>query len=131
VLKYKNQVKEISGGEPHTTNQRMELLAAIKALESLKRPCRVRLHTDSAYLTNAFKLGWLNNWSNNGWMNARKEPVANRDLWLHLLSLSKKHEMIWVKVKGHAGEELNERCDQLARLEIDQFRQNQEGSKNE
>lgn len=115
VLRYGEHEKEISGGEKATTNQRMELLAAIAALEQLKEPCRVRLHSDSAYLVNAFCQKWLERWQKNGWLNAQKRPVENRDLWERLLDLAKKHQVEWIKVRGHADDELNERCDRLAR----------------
>lgn len=115
VLLYGEHKKEISGGEKTTTNQRMELQAAIAALEQLKEPCQVKLHSDSAYLINAFKQRWFDKWQRNGWQNSKKEPVQNRDLWEQLLKLSQLHTIEWVKVKGHADVELNNRCDQLAR----------------
>ena len=115
VLLYGANKKEISGGEEKTTNQRMELQAAIAALELLKEPCQVKLHSDSAYLVNAFKQRWFDKWLRNGWVNSKKEPVVNRDLWEKLLDLDRKHEIEWVKVKGHADDELNNRCDELAR----------------
>lgn len=115
VLRYGGYEKEISGGETLTTNQRMELQAAISALELLKEPCRVILHSDSAYLVNAFKQRWFDKWQLNGWKNSKKEDVQNRDLWERLLELSHIHNIEWVKVKGHADNELNNRCDQLAR----------------
>lgn len=115
VLQYGEHVKEISGGEAHTTNQRMELTAAVQALETLKRPCRVRVHSDSAYLINAFRQRWFDRWLRNGWRNAKGEPVENQDLWERLLELADKHRIEWVKVKGHSDVELNNRCDELAR----------------
>ena len=115
ILRYEGHVKEISGGEENTTNQRMELLAAIVALEQLKFPCQVKLHSDSAYLVNAFRQNWFARWQLNGWQNSKKEPVVNRDLWERLLELSLKHTIEWIKVKGHADDEQNNRCDQLAR----------------
>lgn len=115
VLLYGEHQKEISGGEKATTNQRMELQAAVAALEQLKEPCRVKLHSDSAYLINAFKQRWFVKWQQNGWLNSKKEPVQNRDLWEKLLLLTEKHDIEWVKVKGHADDALNNRCDQLAR----------------
>ncbi|EEG78073.1 ribonuclease HI [Dethiobacter alkaliphilus] len=115
VLRYGSHEKEISGGDEKTTNQRMELQAAISALELLKEPCKVKLHSDSAYLVNAFKQRWFDKWQKNGWVNSKKEPVVNRDLWERLLELDRKHDIEWVKVKGHADDELNNRCDQLAR----------------
>ncbi len=118
VLMYGRHKKEISGSEPMTTNNRMELTAAIKGMEALNRPCRVELYTDSAYLCNAFKLGWLNNWMNNGWRTSGKKPVENRDLWERLAQLGGVHELMLHKVKGHADNEYNNRCDELARAEI-------------
>jgi len=115
VLQYGEKIKEISGFEENTTNQRMELIAAIEALKGLKEPCSVDLHSDSAYLINAFRQQWFVRWQNNGWLNAKKKPVENRDLWQQLLELSDVHQINWVKVKGHAGNIANERCDQLAR----------------
>lgn len=118
VLIYGEHIKELSGGEQHTTNQRMELIAAIQALQALKRPCRVRLHSDSAYLVNAFREGWIDRWKVNGWINSKKQPVENQDLWEILLQLSTTHDIEWVKVKGHADDQQNNRCDALARAEV-------------
>ena len=111
VLLYGKHRKEISGGEKATTNQRMELLAAVAALEELKEPCQVELYSDSAYLVNAFNQRWYVKWQQNGWLNSKKEPVQNRDLWTKLLALAEKHRIEWIKVKGHADDELNNRCD--------------------
>lgn len=118
VLKYGEHVREISGFEEATTNQRMELTAAVKALSSLKEPCRVELFSDSAYLINAFEQNWLDRWQKNGWRNSQKKPVENYDLWVSLLELSGIHQVKWIKVKGHSGHTENERCDVLARKEI-------------
>ncbi|NLN07073.1 MAG: ribonuclease HI [Firmicutes bacterium] len=118
VLCYGDHIREISGGEENTTNQRMELLAAIVALEQLKYPCRVKLHSDSAYLINAFRQNWFKNWQKNGWLNSKKEPVQNRNLWERLLELAEKHSIEWIKVKGHGDDPLNNRCDELARSSI-------------
>jgi ribonuclease HI len=107
--------KEIFGGEPETTNNRMEMLGAIRALEALRRPCRVRLHSDSAYLVNCFREKWWVRWERNGWKTSGKKPVENRDLWESLLALARIHSIEWIKVKGHAGDRWNERCDELAR----------------
>lgn len=115
VLIYNEHVKEIFGGEEDTTNQRMELKAAVEGLKALKEPCRVKLHSDSAYLINAFKQGWLNRWERNGWMTRDKTPVENRDLWLELLEQHRRHNIEWVKVKGHSDDRLNDRCDRLAK----------------
>ncbi|RNC29002.1 MAG: Ribonuclease H [Candidatus Dichloromethanomonas elyunquensis] len=118
VLQYGDHIKEISGFEKNTTNQRMELMAAIKALQMLKEPCFVDLFSDSAYLINAFEQQWFTRWQQNGWQNAKKKPVENRDLWQKLLEISSKHQVNWNKVKGHSGDSSNERCDQLARKAI-------------
>jgi ribonuclease HI len=115
VLRYGSHEKEISGGERQTTNQRMEMQAAIAALEQLSEACHVLLHSDSAYLVNAFIQNWFGKWQSNGWLNSKKQPVENRDMWEKLLVLSGKHQIEWVKVKGHTDDELNNRCDQLAR----------------
>jgi ribonuclease HI len=115
VLIYKEHEKEISGGEEHTTNNRMEMMAAIEALKQLKIPCRVNLYSDSAYLVNAFHKKWLDKWQRNGWQTAGKKPVENRDLWEELLKLTKMHTVEWNKVAGHSGDHYNERCDELAK----------------
>jgi ribonuclease HI len=122
VLIHGDYERELSGGEPHTTNQRMELLAAIQALRALKKPARVRLHSDSAYLVNCFRQRWYEKWQKNGWMNVGKKPVGNRDLWEELIRLGGIHDIEWIKVAGHSGDVLNERCDQLARAEIERLR---------
>lgn len=120
VLLYNGKKKELSGFEPATTNNRMELMAAIKAMEALKTPCRVKLHSDSALLINAFTQNWVAGWQRKGWMKAGNEPVKNPDLWQRLIELNKIHKVEWVKVKGHAGIHYNERCDQLATAAIQQ-----------
>ncbi len=114
VLRYGNHEKELSGGEENTTNNRMELTAAIEGLSALKQPCRVLLVTDSKYLADGIEKGWAKNWQKNGWRKADKKPALNVDLWEKLLSLFEKHnvEILWVK--GHAGHPENERCDALA-----------------
>lgn len=114
LLVYGDYEKEISGAEAHTTNQRMELTAAVNALRLLKHPCRVKLYSDSAYLVNAFTKGWVEKWQLNGWLNSKNSPVDNRDLWEALLEQSRVHDIEWIKVKGHAGNEYNNRCDRLA-----------------
>ena len=106
--------KELSAGYDRTTNNRMELMGAIAALECLNRPCEVELYSDSSYLTDAFNKGWIAGWMKNGWKNAKKDPVKNRALWERLLKASSAHQITWRWVKGHAGNELNERCDRLA-----------------
>lgn len=110
--------KEMSGFVPDTTNNRMELLAALKALEALNRPCRVRLFSDSAYLISAFTEHWIINWQKRGWKNAAKMPVANRDLWEALWAQHLYHDITWHKVKGHADNAYNNRCDKMAVNEI-------------
>lgn len=121
VLLWGQARKELSGGEQHTTNQRMELQAAVAALSALKQPCRVVLHSDSAYLINAFNQHWLDNWQKNGWLNSKRQPVENQDLWQELLRLAAVHQVEWRKVRGHAGDEHNETCDALARAAIRQL----------
>ena len=106
--------KELAGGEVLTTNNRMELTAAISALEALKKPCAVDLHTDSEYLRNGV-MKWMAGWRRNGWRTADKKPVKNQDLWERLDAALKSHDIAWHWVKGHAGNELNERADELAR----------------
>ncbi|MDD3921813.1 MAG: ribonuclease HI [Eubacteriales bacterium] len=118
VLMYQEHKKELSGGEGDTTNNRMELTAAIFALRALKEPCSVQLYTDSAYLCNAFTKNWLKGWQKNNWLNSSKKPVENRDLWEQLLQLSGIHRISWNKVKGHSDNEWNNRCDALAREAI-------------
>lgn len=114
ILKYKGTEKELSGGDPNTTNNRMELLAAITGLEALKRPCKVRLYSDSKYVIDALKLGWAEKWQKNGWMRNKKDPALNPDLWERLLELVRLHDVELIWVKGHAGHPENERCDRLA-----------------
>ena len=118
VLLYGENRKEIAGGEAHTTNQRMELAAALHALSALKQPCVVDLYSDSAYLVNAWQQGWIKNWQRNGWKNAKKQPVENQDLWQALLAQSQIHSITWHKVPGHADNVENNRCDELARAAI-------------
>ena len=120
ILMYRDQKKELSGFEPDTTNNRMELTAVIEALNALKAPCKVSIHTDSAYVCNAFQLNWLNNWQANGWKTAQKRDVENQDLWRALLAALQPHTYEFVKVKGHSDNPLNNRCDELARLAIKQ-----------
>ena len=120
LLMYKDKKLELSGYEAQTTNNRMELLAAIRALTALKEPCVVRLYSDSSYLINAFQKHWLDNWLAKNWIKSDKKPVENRDLWEELLRLSATHRVEWIKVKGHADNPYNNRCDELARGEIRQ-----------
>ena len=106
--------KEISGASPATTNNRMELTAAIMGLRQLKGPCRLNLYSDSAYLINAFLQGWLSSWKRNGWKNSAKQPVSNKDLWEELDKMSEIHRITWCKVKGHSDNAYNNRCDAMA-----------------
>ena len=106
--------REFSQGYIRTTNNRMELMAAIVALEALIRPCQVDLYSDSAYLINAFNQHWIEGWIKKGWKRGKNEPVKNRELWERLLKAAKPHQITWIWVKGHAGHPMNERCDQLA-----------------
>jgi len=114
LLQWNEKEKTISGGEPHTTNNRMELTAVIRGLETLKKPCRVSIHSDSALIVNTFTQGWIQNWIRRGWKKADKKPVENRDLWEELLKAMEPHDVEWVKVKGHADDQRNNRVDQLA-----------------
>jgi ribonuclease HI len=113
--------RELYGGEPQTTNNRMELTAAIKALEALKHPCKVELHTDSQYVRQGVT-EWLAGWKKRGWKTAAKAPVKNEDLWRELDAARARHDVVWNWVKGHAGHPLNERADALARKGVDQVR---------
>ncbi len=113
VLRYGDVEKEMFGGEPSTTNNRMELTAAIRALEALKRRCEVQLHTDSKYLIDGIR-NWIHGWKRRGWKTADKQPVKNEDLWRRLDELASAHQIEWVWVKGHAGHPGNERADALA-----------------
>ena len=112
--------KDLWGGEPATTNNRMELMAAIMALEALKRPCRVDLHTDSQYVMKGIS-EWIHGWKARGWKTADKKPVKNDDLWKRLDAARQRHEVHWRWVKGHAGHELNERADALANRGVDEL----------
>lgn len=123
VLLYGEHRKEMSGGEKETTNNRMELMAAIRALETLKAPCRVDLYSDSAYLVNAFEQGWLSNWVRRNWIKSDKKPVENVDLWKRILALVSIHEVVFHKVKGHASNKENNRCDELAVAAVKQFKE--------
>jgi ribonuclease HI len=118
VLKYKEHVKELHGGERNTSNQRMELTACIKALEAITTKKPVEIFSDSAYLVNCMHQRWYERWQCNGWKNVKKQPVENKDLWMQLLDLLSEHDATFHKVEGHAGVELNERADALARRGI-------------
>jgi ribonuclease HI len=117
VLRYGETEKELSGGEPATTNNRMELMAAISALEALKRPSVVKLHTDSKYVMDGLTK-WIHGWKRNGWKTADKKPVKNEDLWKRLDEANQRHEVTWKWVKGHADDVMNNRADELARNAI-------------
>ena len=121
ILRAGETVKELSGGEKHTTNNRMELLAAISALEALKRPSEIDLHTDSQYLRQGVT-SWILGWKKNGWRTADKKPVKNEDLWRRLDEQVQRHHVRWEWVRGHAGVEENERCDELVGVEIEKQR---------
>lgn len=114
ILKYGEREKELSGGYALTTNNRMELMAVIKGLEALKRPCRVTLYSDSKYIVDAMNLGWAVKWRAAGWMRGKKSPAKNPDLWKKILELASIHQIRWVWVKGHASNRYNNRCDRLA-----------------
>jgi ribonuclease HI len=121
VLIFGDREKEICGGEPATTNNRMELMAAIQALEALTRPCKVEVHTDSQYVQKGIH-EWIHAWKKRGWLTADKKPVKNDDLWRRLDAARLRHEVDWRWVKGHAGHELNERADALARKGLTEAR---------
>ena len=118
ILMYKGNKKEISGGKEDTTNNVMELTAVIEGLKLLKFPCKVKLYSDSAYVVNAFTQKWIYGWLKNGWVNSSKEPVKNKELWQELYDLTKVHEVEFIKVKGHADNKYNNRCNELARNAI-------------
>jgi ribonuclease HI len=117
ILRWDGHKKELSGFAPETTNNRMELTAAIEGLAALKHPCRVRLTTDSEYVKKGIT-EWIDGWVRRGWKNSQKKDVANRDLWERLLEQSRRHQVEWCWVRGHAGHPENERCDELARAAI-------------
>ena len=121
VLLYGSARKELSGAADDTTNNRMELLAAIQAMKAVKEPCNIDLYTDSAYLCNAFNRRWIDHWRVNGWKTAASKPVENQDLWKELQNLTQLHAVTFHKVKGHAGNVENNRCDELARSAITQL----------
>lgn len=118
ILMYGNNKKEISGGQKNTTNNIMELTAAVEALKLLKYPCNVELYSDSAYLVNGFSNGWIYNWKKNNWKTSNKEPVKNKEIWEELYNLTKIHHVKFIKVKGHSDNVYNNRCDELARNAI-------------
>ncbi len=120
LMQFGAHERELKGGEPQTTNNRMELFAAIAALEALKRPCTVNLHTDSTYLRDGITK-WIINWKRNGWKTTAKKPVKNVDLWQRLEAAIQRHEIAWHWVKGHAGDPGNEAADALARQGLDAY----------
>lgn len=121
ILMYGENVKEISGGEKETTNNKMELMAAIVALETLKEPCDVELYSDSAYLVNAYNQNWIDEWKKKNWKNSSRQDVKNRDLWERLEIQTTIHNVTFIKVKGHSDNEFNNRCDELAVQESKKF----------
>ena len=121
ILRYGDVERELSGGEAHTTNNRMELTAAIQALEALKEPCRVDLYTDSSYVKDGIG-GWIEGWKRNGWKTASKKPVKNAELWQQLEEARQRHDVTWHWVKGHAGHPENERADELARMAMEPYK---------
>lgn len=121
VLMFNGTLKELSGGERRTTNNRMEMMAVVVALESLTERCQVRVHSDSAYIINCFRQGWHEKWQRNGWQTSSKTPVENQDLWKRMLESARRHDIEWIKVKGHSGDKWNDRCDALARAESAKF----------
>ena len=121
ILRYGGREKELSGGEASTTNNRMELLAAIRGLEALREPCAVTLYSDSRYLVDGISKGWARDWQRRGWMRKSKEPAKNPELWEALLNLLQKHQVDLIWVKGHADDPLNARCDALAVAESKRY----------
>jgi len=119
ILTFGKHSKELNGAYEHTTNNRMELMAVISALELLSEPCEATLHSDSKYVIDALTKNWLNGWKKRGWVKSDKKPVLNKDLWQRLDSAARQHSMTWKWVKGHAGNPLNERCDELVHEAID------------
>lgn len=126
VLIYNGVEKELSRGFRKTTNNRMELMAAIEALNLLKEACEVDLYSDSKYLTDAINKGWLDSWVKNGWKKADKKPVLNVDLWEQLISAKEKHSVNFIWVKGHSGNKYNEKCDELAVKAYTDFAENED-----
>ena len=121
ILIYKGMEKEISGGEPNTTNNKMEIMAVVKGLEMLKEPCNVTIYSDSAYVVNSIEMGWIFNWQKNNWKKKDNSSVKNIELWEEMLKLLKIHNVKFVKVKGHSDNEYNNRCDKLAVSESRKF----------
>ena len=124
ILKPDGKTINVSGSDWYTTNNRMELFAAVQGFTALKQPCAVTLYSDSAYLVNAFKQNWIDGWQRNGWKTASKKPVENQDLWKWLLTVMQPHKVTIIKVKGHADNPWNNRCDELATGQIRDHRNN-------
>jgi len=121
LLRFNEKEKELSGGAAHTTNNRMEMMAVIAAIRAVKRPCLLKIHSDSALIINAMTQGWIESWQSRGWKKADKKPVENQDLWMELLNVIGAHQVEWIKVKGHSGIPDNERVDELAVEAAKQF----------
>ncbi|QCX32524.1 ribonuclease HI [Caloramator sp. E03] len=121
ILKYKDHLKEVKKGFKNTTNNIMELTAVIDALLMLKEPCEVDLYSDSAYVVNAFNNGWIEKWQRNGWVTSGKNKVKNKELWEKLIELTNYHKVRFIKVEGHSDDELNNRCDELANIAMDEL----------
>ena len=121
LLRFGDRTRELCGGEAHTTNNRMEMTAVIRALEALNRQCRIRLHTDSKYVQQGITV-WIHDWKKRGWKTAARKPVKNDDLWRRLDELAREHEIEWIWVKGHAGHDGNERADELANRGVETVR---------
>jgi ribonuclease HI len=114
LLMWNGTEKELSGGEPDTTNNRMEMKAIIEGLRALKETCHVKIHSDSALIINAFNQNWITNWQKRGWRKSNKKPVENQDLWKEMLNVMSPHKVDWIKVKGHSTNALNNRVDEIA-----------------
>ena len=121
LLRFNEKEKELSGGAAHTTNNLMEMMAVIEAIRAVKRPCLLKIHSDSALIINAMTKGWIESWQSRGWKKADKKPVENQDLWMELLNVIGAHQVEWIKVKGHSGIPDNERVDELAVEAAKQF----------
>lgn len=121
ILMFQGKQKEISGGAKNTTNNIMEMTAVIEALKMLKEECIVKIYSDSAYVVNAFNENWIEGWIAKGWQNSKKEPIKNKELWQELISLTNKHKVTFIKVKGHSTDELNNRCDFLATSAVKKY----------
>jgi len=122
ILTYNNKEKVLSGGEAHTTNNKMELLAVISGLEAIKEPCEVEVCTDSKYVVDGISKGWAVSWRKNNWIKSDKKPALNADLWERLLNIIEKHSVKFTWVKGHSGHEYNERCDEIASKTAQEFK---------